>query len=109
MKYALVYDGKILYFNDEKSAMKFRDYHIETPWKLIIYYLADVPSAEKQKRAIRFVEIVLQIKFTGSINSKNQCHEFLSTYLDIAKQTYQELKSDYEADRGYQYCRMDIK
>ena len=70
-------------------------------WKIIHYYPADYKSTPRQQSAVKWVEHILGIRFTGNINSGLSCSEFLSQYLEQAKQFYLELKSEYEADRGY--------
>lgn len=54
----------------------------------------------KQKLAVQFIETILQINFDGDLNNINDVSSFLSNYLDFAKQTYTELKCEYEAYRG---------
>ena len=70
-------------------------------WLIAQYHKADYISTDKQRNAIRFCECVLGIKFTGIIESGKDCSEFLSQYLEQAKQFYSEIKCEYEADRGY--------
>jgi len=55
-------------------------------------------STPKQKAAVRFCEEVLNIEFEGNIESKQECSQFLTEYLDLAKQFYMELKCEYETD-----------
>lgn len=64
---------------------------------IIRYY--HVSPTEKQLSAVRFVEYILGI--TCKDLSRHGVSKFLSEYLTLAKQTYTELKSEYEADRGY--------
>ena len=43
------------------------------------------PSTENQRKAVRFVESVLNVEFEGSIADFDDCRIFLSEYLDTAK------------------------
>ena len=70
-------------------------------WRIAQYHKADYRSTDKQRNVIRFCEYILGIKFTGKINSGLSCSEFLSQYLEQAKQFYSEIKCKYETDRGY--------
>ena len=44
-----------------------------------------IPSTENQRRAISFVESVLDIDFEGNALDFDDCRIFLSKYLDVAK------------------------
>lgn len=52
---------------------------------------------DKQKSAVHFCEEWLHISFEGNINSRQDVSEFLSEYLDEAKDLYMEIKCEYEA------------
>lgn len=54
-------------------------------------------STEKQKIAVKYCEAWLSINFEGNIDSFNECHNFLATYLEDAKETERELTCEYEA------------
>lgn len=54
-------------------------------------------STDRQKAAIHFCESWLQIKFTGNINDFYEVSDFLSEYLELAKDQYTEIKCEYEA------------
>lgn len=54
-------------------------------------------STERQKAAVEFCEEILNIKFTGNIESFEHCSKFLSHFLNDAKRTYEELRCEYES------------
>ena len=54
-------------------------------------------ATPRQKAAIKFCEEWLDIEFTGNIDDKFQVSEFLSEYLQEAKDLYNELVCEYEA------------
>ena len=55
-------------------------------------------TTNKQKAAVHFCEQWLDVTFNGDINNFKQVSYFLSTYLDDAKQLYDEIKCEYESD-----------
>lgn len=103
MKFALIKKNtqNALYFKNRESAENYKLYHNLDDYVVVMYYPADKQSTEKQRNAIIFVEHVLGIKFIGNKYSCRQCWEFLSEYLEQAKQHYIEIQSEYETDRGY--------
>lgn len=54
-------------------------------------------STDRQKAAVRFCEQWLYCKFEGNINDFYEVSDFLSEYLEIAKDQYEEARCDYEA------------
>lgn len=52
-------------------------------------------STKRQRAAVKFCELWLNIKFIGNIESSNAVSEFLSEYLDVAKQFATELSCEY--------------
>lgn len=54
-------------------------------------------STPKQQAAIRYCEHWLYLDFDGDINNYDHCSEFLSLYLEEAKQQERELKAEYSA------------
>lgn len=54
-------------------------------------------STPKQKAAVRYCEEWLNIEFEGNIDSYNDCHYFLMSYLEDAKQLAMELSCEFEA------------
>ena len=91
----------VRYFKTYHEAYCFKEANSRRDWKIILYYPADYKSTPRQQSAVKWVEHILGIRFTGKINSGLSCSEFLSQYLEQAKQFYSEIKADYETDRGY--------
>lgn len=54
-------------------------------------------STDRQKAAVHFCESWLSIKFEGNINDFYEVSDFLSEYLELAKDQYTEVKCEYEA------------
>lgn len=54
-------------------------------------------STSKQKAAVKYCEGWLNIEFEGNIDSYNDCHYFLMSYLEDAKQLAMELSCEFEA------------
>ena len=54
-------------------------------------------TTDRQKAAVHFCEQWLDVTFNGDINNFKQVSYFLSTYLDDAKQLYDEIRCEYEA------------
>ena len=54
-------------------------------------------TTPKQKAAVEFCEDWLEVKFEGDINNFNEVSNFLSQYLQLAKNLYQEIACEYEA------------
>ena len=52
---------------------------------------------ERQISAVHFCEEWLHISFEGNLEDRNQVSEFLSEYLDDAKNLYEEIACEYEA------------
>lgn len=74
-----------------KEASCFLQYCQRYDWTII-----PCSSTPKQKAAVHFCEEILGIEFEGNIESKQECSQFLTEYLDLAKQFYTELKCEYE-------------
>jgi hypothetical protein len=91
----------VRYFKTYQEAECFIIVNNRLDWKIISYFKADYKPTAKQQSAVKWTSYILGIRFTGDINSGLSCSEFLSQYLESAKQHYLELKSEYEADRGY--------
>ena len=45
-------------------------------------------STDPQRWGVRFAESVLDVQFNGDLNSFDDCREFLSKYLDLAKERH---------------------
>lgn len=54
-------------------------------------------TTKKQKAAVRFCEDYLSIEFIGDIEDYHQVSNFLSEYLEDAKNLYEELRCEFEA------------
>lgn len=70
----------------------------------IISYLKFYPSRAttvRQRCAVKFVESVLNVEFTGNLYDYKDVSPFLEDYLEIAKQQHSELKCEFKTDRGY--------
>ena len=91
----------VRYFKTYQEAKCFIIVNNRLDWKIVSYHKADYKSTAKQQSAVRWTSYILGIRFTRNINSGLSCSEFLSQYLEQAKQFYTELKSDYESNRGY--------
>lgn len=102
LKYAVIDNTShfVRCFDSYFEANCFRASNNRLDWVIVSYY-SDYKSTPKQQSAVRFCESVLNIKFTGNINSGKNCSAFLSEFLEQAKQFYSELKCEYETDRGY--------
>lgn len=51
-------------------------------------------STERQRKAVRYCEDWLNIKFAGDINHFQACSDFLSHYLNLAKATEAQYRAD---------------
>lgn len=100
MKYILIdsVNRIIRSFNTYSEADNFRIVEKRPDWLIV---RTSTPSTLRQIAAVHFCESILNIQFTGDINNKVQCSNFLSIYLADAKQLYVELSCEYETDRGY--------
>lgn len=54
-------------------------------------------TTNKQKDAVHFCERWLNVTFNGDINNSRQVSNFLSIYLQEAKNLYNEIRCEYEA------------
>lgn len=52
-------------------------------------------TTEKQKKAVRFCEEILEVDFTGDINSFEEVSKYLSLYLNLAKSTAKDICDSY--------------
>lgn len=46
---------------------------------------------DRQKKAVKFCETILNVKFEGDMNNHQQVSNFLNKYLDYAKELRDEL------------------
>ena len=68
------------------EAKYFRDMNSRLDWIIIPFHNSDYKSTIRQQASVRWVENTLNKRFTGNIKSGLECSEFLSSYLDEAKQ-----------------------
>lgn len=61
-------------------------------------------TTKRQKAAVHFCEQWLEVVFTGDINNYQQVSNFLSKYLEKAKNLHTEISCEYEA---YMWDLMD--
>lgn len=54
-------------------------------------------STERQRAAVHFCEQWLKVEFKGDINNFSQVSDFLSLYLEEAKDMYEDARCEYEA------------
>ena len=79
-----------------RDALDFKHIRGNNAWTIkIIEPLRNRQSTARQKGAVKFVEEWLNITFTGNINDFYEVSDFLSEYLDEAKQMYDEVYNEY--------------
>lgn len=79
-----------------RDALDFKHIRGNNTWTIkIIEPLKNRQSTARQKGAVKFVEEWLNITFTGNINDFYEVSDFLSEYLDEAKQMYDEVYNEY--------------
>lgn len=54
-------------------------------------------TTSRQKAAVHFCEQWLYVTFEGNINNYHEVSNFLSEYLDEAKNLFEEIRCEYEA------------
>ena len=84
-------------FNTRLKAQQFAAGYGRPDWIALEVILKK--STEKQQSAVKFCEEMLNVDFEGNIEDFYDVSEFLSEYLDDAKQLYEELSCEYEAYR----------
>ena len=52
-------------------------------------------STQRQRKAVRFCEEILGVVFKDNIESSIDCRDFLSMYLDNAKEVYVNIQCEY--------------
>ena len=99
MKKYIIYDSTgtiVATLTTMKDALDFKHIRGNNTWTIkIIEPLKNKQSTARQKGAIKFVEEWLNITFTGNINDFYEVSDFLSEYLDEAKQMYDEVYNEY--------------
>ena len=99
MKKYTIYDSTgtiVATLTTMRDALDFKHIRGNNTWTIkIIEPLRNRQSTPKQKSAVKFVEEWLNITFTGNINDFYEVSDFLSEYLDEAKQMYDEVYNEY--------------
>ena len=99
MKKYTIYDSTgtiVATLTTMRDALDFKHIRGNNTWIIkVIEPLKNKQSTERQKSAVKFVEEWLNITFTGNINDFYEVSDFLSEYLDEAKQMYDEVYNEY--------------
>ena len=99
MKKYTIYDSTgtiVATLTTMRDALDFKHIRGNNTWTIkIIEPLRNRQSTARQKGAVKFVEEWLNITFTGNINDFYEVSDFLSEYLDDAKQMYDEVYNEY--------------
>ena len=99
MKKYTIYDSTgtiVATLTTMRDALDFKHIRGNNAWTIkIIEPLRNRQSTARQKGAVKFVEEWLNITFTGNINDFYEVSDFLSEYLDEAKQMYDEVYNEY--------------
>ena len=99
MKKYTIYDSTgtiVATLTTMRDALDFKHIRGNNAWIIkVIEPLRNRQSTERQKSAVKFVEEWLNITFTGNINDFYEVSDFLSEYLDEAKQIYDEVYNEY--------------
>ena len=99
MKKYTIYDSTgtiVATLTTMRDALDFKHIRGNNTWTIkIIEPLRNRQSTARQKGDVEFVEEWLNITFTGNINDFYEVSDFLSEYLDEAKQMYDEVYNEY--------------
>ena len=99
MKKYTIYDSTgtiVATLTTMRDALDFKHIRGNNTWIIkVIEPLGNRQSTARQKGAVKFVEEWLNITFTGNINDFYEVSDFLSEYLDEAKQMYDEVYNEY--------------
>ena len=99
MKKYTIYDSTgtiVAILTTMRDALDFKHIRGNNTWTIkIIEPLKNRQSTARQKGAVKFVEEWLNITFTGNINDFYEVSDFLSEYLDEAKQMYDKVYNEY--------------
>ena len=99
MKKYTIYDSTgtiVATLTTMRDALDFKHIRGNNAWTIrIIEPLKNRQSTARQKGAVKFIEEWLNITFTGNINDFYEVSDFLSEYLDEAKQMYDEVYNEY--------------
>ena len=101
MKKYTIYDSTgtiVATLTTMRDALDFKHIRGNNTWTIkIIEPLKNKQSTERQKSAVKFVEEWLNVDFVGDINNFYEVSDFLSDYLELAKDQYEEARCEYEA------------
>ena len=107
MKKYIIYDStgnRVAILTTLKDALDFKHIRGNNRWTIkVIEPVKNKKSTEKQKAAIEFIEKWLDVTFTGDINNFYEVSDFLSEYLDEAKQIYDEIYNEYTSYTSSKY------
>ena len=99
MKKYTIYDSTgtiVATLTTMRDALDFKHIRGNNAWTIkMIEPLRNRQSTARQKGAVKFIEEWLNITFTGNINDFYEVSDFLSEYLDEAKQIYDEVYNEY--------------
>ena len=99
MKKYIIYDStgtQVAILTTMRDALDFKHIKGNNAWTIkILEPLKNKQSTARQKGAVKFVEEWLDITFNGDINNFYEVSDFLSEYLDEAKQMYDEIYCEY--------------
>ena len=102
MKKYIVYDSthqKVgIPFNHLKEAIVYKEVYGNPNWKIHAVNVASSrKSTDRQKAAVRFVEMWCDIEFQGNINDFEEVSDFLSNYLNTAKGIAEDATHSYHS------------
>ena len=101
MKKYTIYDSTgtiVATLTTMRDALDFKHIRGNNTWTIkIIEPLRNKQSTARQKGAVKFVEEWLNVDFVGDINNFYEVSDFLSEYLDEAKQIYEEAYNEYKS------------
>ena len=100
MKKYIVYDSTHqqvgITFNCLKDAIVYKEVYGNPNWEIhSTNVVSSRKSTNRQKAAIRFVEMWCDIEFPGNINDFYEVSDFLSDYLDSAKEIADDATHSY--------------
>ena len=89
-------------FTSYKDAEEYKIIFGRPDWTVeLVDFRINKRSTARQRAAIHFCEDWLDIQFTGNIEDFYDCSEFLSEYLDSAKEVSFDAESSYYSNFQY--------
>lgn len=94
-------------FNSYEDAATYKIIYGRQDWKIVTINQSDIlrqqkrVSTQRQRAAVKYCCAWLEIEFDGDINNFYDCSDFLSEYLDSAKDKedlVRELACEYESE-----------